>query len=525
MIQLLMHPYPQNKLFNTPQLMEIDGKGINYKIKNPIFEDELKQASASDQFTLPPGRNSILLNHPERLGAKTKTAYDVTLKIGNQAFVNSKMIYDNHSEKGYRVRVISDLAGIKNELGTQTLRDFLFDEPQKVILDTEQHPYAVLEASDLFRFPRVYLPNLFGEGKPVSWYEGWVNDVLHSQGFQFGLENTLVPMYRVPSLLRYILERMGFKVQGSFFNDPEIQNVCLLSSHNIRADFTTIGINNRVKTTMHLPAPNNVKVYDFIKSVQQTFCLHFDFSKDNKAIDINFRSDLINSSELVDWTNKVVGIEENATDQRYYTFSFKAPNDNSEKWRDDSFASKFTSFTQSYPEQSIGQNNLASDEKNVSIPMQPLRFEGIITSHIGDVNIVGSSSDPGIPLKDLDDESGNEKITFLFYIGNGQPGPTANSASSVGFNYSFALDEYWTTKTIFRNDKIWGNWLRFLTDTRRLELYLDLLMSDIARINPKKHKIRIENREYLLKELRFTMPNEFVQKIACQAELLQLPIL
>ncbi|OJJ21363.1 hypothetical protein BKI52_12455 [marine bacterium AO1-C] len=522
MIQLLISPYTENKLFSTPQLLEIDSKGINYKIKNPIFEDELKQASASEQFTLPMGRNSILLNHPERFGSKAKSLYDVSLKIGNQGFANSKMLYDHNSSKGHKVRVISDLAGISNELGSQTLKQFLQDESPHVVVDAQQDPYAVINASsDKVRFPRVYLPNFFGEEQTNSNFEGWVNDTLHSRGAQFGLEATLVPMFRVSYLIRRILEKMGYSVNGSFFNDPEIQNVCLLGTHNIPIDLTTVGLNNRVVINDHSQhVPANVKVYDFLKAVQQTFCLDFDFAKDNKAININFRSDLLNSTEVLDWTNKVAGIEENATEDRYYNFGFKSPsNENTEKWANDPFAKNFTSFRESYPQQSIGQNNLASDEKSITIPMQPLRFEGITTSHIGDVNVIGSSKDPNLK------PSGNEKITFLFYIGNGQPGPTANSSSSVGFNYSFALDEYWTTKTIFRNEKIWGNWLQFLTNTRRLELYLDLAMSDITNLNPKKHKIRIENREYLLKELRFTMPNTQVSKIACQAELLQLPIL
>jgi len=522
MIRLLISPYTENKLFSTPQLLEIGKNGISYKIKNAIFEDELKQASASEQFTLPPGRNSILLNHPERLGANTKNLFDVSLKIGNQALSNSKMLYDHNSPgKGYKVRVISDLAGISNELGNKTLKQLLKNEPPYVVIDTAQEPYTIYNTDGPFRFPRVYLPNFFGEDQPNTNFQGWVNDSLHSVSTQFGVEATTVPMFRVSYLLRRVLEKMNYKVSGSFFDDPEIQNVCLLSTHNIPIDLTTVGLNNRVVIqdhSRHVPA--NVKVYDFLKAVQQTFCLDFDFAKDNKAININFRSDLLNSTEVLDWANKVSGIEENATENRFYSFGFKAPsNENTEKWANDPFAKNFTSFRDSYPEQSIGQNNLASDEKSITIPMQPLRFQGIVTSHIGDVNIVGSSEDPNLK------PSGNEKITFFFYLGNGQPGPTANSASSVGFQYSFALDEYWTTKTIFNNEKIWGGWLQFLTNTRRLELYIDLSMSDITNLNPKKHKIRIENREYLLKELRFTMPNEFVQKIACQAELLQLPIL
>ena len=522
MIQLLISPYPENKLFSTPQLLEVDSKGINYRIKNPIFEDELRQASASEQFTLQKGKNGLLLNNPTRLGTKAKTVYDVTLKIGNQSFSNSKMLYDSYTQKGYRVRVISDLAGIANELGSQTLKSFFQDESPHVVVDTEQNPYSVINAtSDKVRFPRVYLPNFFGEEQTNLNFEGWVNDTLHSRGAQFGLEATLVPMFRVSYLIKRILQKMGYNVNGSFFDDTEIQNVCLLSTHNIPIDLTKIGLNNRVVIqdhSRHLPA--NVKVYDFLKAVQQSFCLDFDFAKDNKAISINFRSDLLNSTEVIDWSNKVSGIEENATENRFYSFGFKAPgNENTEKWANDSFAKNFTPYKESYPQQSIGQNNLASDEKSITIPMQPLRFQGIVTSHIGDVNIIGSSENPNLK------PSGNEKITFFFYIGNGVPGPTANTASSVGFNYSFALDEYWTTKTIFRNKKIWGDWLKFLTNTRTLQLYVDLSMSDITRLNPKKHKIRIENREYLLKELRFTMPNTNVSKIACQAELLQLPIL
>ncbi|MBC6988576.1 hypothetical protein [Hymenobacter sp. BT491] len=312
----------------------------------------------------------------------------------------------------------------------------------------------------------------------------YLNVVNYWSGTEFPLNTqelfyTFTPFPKVVPLLRYLFAAFGYAVQGSWVEDPEIQQLVLYSTRSLDA---ATGLGNVAEFALASLLPD-VRVADLLIVLQQTFCLGYLFNPVRKVVEIRPLKEVIRDFTYQDRQARA-GWRDVAPDTDGFTLGYTA----------DSGDELLKNFT--WPEVRLGNG------------MEVIRPQADTLRMVREVQsgrewLVPMAEQQGYsPRADLGMENNTlGQLRFLFYRGlqpdaSGTLYPFGTSGTEncqgqpVG-TYSLQWDGPNGLYETWHKD-----WLAFRTNARQEEREVPLTLAEFLALDPAR-KDRVEELHFL----------------------------
>ena len=370
-------------------------------------------------------------------------------------------------------------------------------------------------------------------------------------------ENLAVPFLFV----KYIVERMlldsGYRLGGSFFEDPEIATLILYNNRAL--GFLYYNDNEHVSDILYFEDHVSMTTCgDFLNMLKSKFSLSFKFDARKKICFIDGSKDIINSLKRKDYTNKAEPYHNSEMIvKKGFTFGFEF--DSSDAYVED-YIRDLSSYTLKGAKQTTDDlpmiGNVSGDVRYVSNmnmwcywDVNDNSWKGLaqnlMDKIIGDgeteVRVKGSPVfirwkpyDPraGAETKQLmawtaqrgthnglnkgvDNRSIGSRLLFWRGIDQDENGEDYPLASYEPYNFNF--DKNWNYSLQWETEnglinKWWKEYIRFWNSTRMVTHRMILSAHELIMLD-EREKIRIDGIDYLMKEMRISFSQNGIEKI------------
>ena len=342
----------------------------------------------------------------------------------------------------------------------------------------------------------------------------------------------LTPFFRLEYILKEIFKRAGFALDNRFQAATEMKLLTLYNNRTLLnwTSDTEYTLQNTIKFKNHLPT---IQTGPWLKKIVRLFNQGLFIDRfDNQATIQSAESVLDNDYVAADWTSKLLkgyslaeskntlgkfDFEENS--DHLTPFKYSTLNTDSEKEYKASYMSLPSAVCAppvrsplaadiSAPTINQEGSKLYFDAtKNVGFSPRLMVFRGLTDSFMeGDGSTIQDRYALGYPLtacEDLDALNNVVKIGWnsVRYIADTPDYPVATAQNTL----------HWIGEKGIYN-RYWAKWDDFLKLRRTLKMQLLLTPKDVQQFR-FQHKIRIANRIYLVKKLRFSITNKGLQPV------------
>jgi hypothetical protein len=267
---------------------------MKFKLENNIFFDNARRREYSMSITLPLSpTNNELLGWMAEIGTSNsaRTNYSCELYSDNVYLMSGELVVQR-TNNGYSVNVLTGYGAFEQLAGDTKLRD----------LDLSWTPFSPISALTVasatypdypYSLAETVAPNFIGRPD--------YGNVTNTQGYSFFGIHTFsgspIAYPYVHAILDIITNNFGYqRFSGSYMDDPELQTLMLCSA-KINRNFTYID-------PQILP---DLTVSEFLESISKLFCLSIKPDFKQKKLSLNLLKPLTESTNYLDWTNKVAG--------------------------------------------------------------------------------------------------------------------------------------------------------------------------------------------------------------------------
>lgn len=245
------------KIGNTWMDVPPDGK-ITFELNFSGFDEEIIPGSFSFPVDFPATPvNDLLFRHARLIDTYSKVKIlEGELHILGSFFDRCKIIRLENSYDYYRCSV--SLYGISVDIKGKNLSDIdtsaLNRQFNKVVDLLNWMADCNQLGNEAFTWPVIYNPAALADNLQTSWVERHYNNIINRW-----IDNNILvphtadpiadinfprifasPFIRVNSILEALFAASGLRCTGSFFEDPEINNLTIFSNKLLRADITCI---------------------------------------------------------------------------------------------------------------------------------------------------------------------------------------------------------------------------------------------------------------------------------------------
>ncbi|MBO9637004.1 MAG: hypothetical protein J7576_02455, partial [Siphonobacter aquaeclarae] len=327
-------------------------------------------------------------------------------------------------------------------------------------------------------FPTIQNAGFYGN-LAVSGFDGKVNT------FSAGAYGAAarVPHFFVPWVLKQFGQKVGWKFQGTFLQDPDAQRLVLANLFSLDAA-GTITVKN------HLP---DMTAGGLLIELRKLFNLFLDFDVRRKICEISFVDDILKSQPLIDWTAKAA-LDWNKIPEVVNRLELAYDIDGN-----DALLKPIPAHMDKYVTPETPAN-----EGGSTLPVRS-RFSTYLTDAGTGLAV---TSQAGISPNNKDSQQqGTPKLLFWNGLVGGLPTATAKTAtSSLYFQGANSLPA-----------RYWKQFERFKGNTFLLRTSLALSPADLATFS-FKNKVHIRGVNYLVGALKASLKGD-QQAVPVEVEL------
>lgn len=271
-----------------------DGLEVKYRWVNNIFHEETKQRDRTLAFDLPfSPTNNKALGWLAEIGTPngTNTDHVVQAYIG-QRFLFHASLRVNETDSNYKIYLLGKYGSLSDLIGEDKLTDidWTVTWPSLDETDVSNGSYPSYPGWN----PAVYFP-LGHEKTDLISFLG-LHNYLYSPFASVARDSPRHAPY-VAAIIDAIAAHYGLPNvnMGAFASDAELKNMILLS----------VG---RCTETSAAPPEGflpDMKVSDFLRSLEIMFCCQFSINNQTQTLDVDFLRTAANNSAIIDWTPKL----------------------------------------------------------------------------------------------------------------------------------------------------------------------------------------------------------------------------
>lgn len=306
------------------------GTSISVERFNSLFNssDKLAQDIVYPSKTVLTESNKVFIGNGHLVEA-TNDVYSMPVKVivSGSTFFSGMMVYRVvNSEIIFELRV--NFGSIANKLKGTNIREIYTQDSNfpgtanasmvNLMLDTAKNPA---------NYPYVFFPvwndNWSSNPAGIGNLSPFVNDWDHNQQkFSGGTVNA--PYWRLSYIISKIIEYLQFNVEGSYFSDPEEQEIYL---------YTLLGVyplwNGILSSTSYLP---DMMINDFLKQIIERKRISFDIDNFTNTITIETARTIITNPDFIDISDYIENIQDiSVPEKKGYKISLKL-NEKDEAW-------------------------------------------------------------------------------------------------------------------------------------------------------------------------------------------------
>lgn len=269
---------------------------VKYRWVNNIFHEETKQRDRSLSFDLErTSTNNITLGWLHEIGAanNSTTNWPAQVYIGGNLLFYAQLRVDE-TEEGYRIYLLGKFGSLSDTIKDDKLTDidWTVTWPSLDETDVANGSYPAYPAWN----PAIYFP-LGHEQTDLISFLG-LHNYLYSPFASVARDAPRHAPY-ILSILDAIADHYGIPNvdAGRFSSDAELKELILLS----------IGRCEELSASMPQGFLPDMKVVDFLRSLEIMFCCQFYIDNRTQTLKVDFLKDAAQNTDMVDWTSKISG--------------------------------------------------------------------------------------------------------------------------------------------------------------------------------------------------------------------------
>lgn len=380
-------------------------------------------------------------------------------------------------------------------------------------------------------------------------------------------KSSITPFLKISYLLRKMAEATNFSISNSWQIDRELQQLCAYNNHSIAkwtADGTSYILDDKLELKNHV---SKTKASDFLKNLSRLFNLGIYVNFFDKSLDIVPNKIILEQSARHDWSKKVVSdktITESINYPSRFGFAEKTPSvlPDISKMNQYPYPSTLGNDPEGlyintinrryyhkpdsiHPEYIATELNnyvqFGSIEKNsYESPLSTLPNARIFINGFGTATAPGIRQKGSYKIQNGEESTASFEDRLLFYRGladfrtaNGATNPFFALTYPLASAEDFTVEGYriktgWDSSQLSSNitppqyapedvkyslnwngskglyAQWWATWHEMLQRKRDVKLSIALSTKDIRAFR-FQDKVRIQNKEYIVKKLRITL--------------------
>jgi len=498
--------------------LDIDGASINLEINSPLFSFEITPGDFSYPFNIPPtSKNLIALKHIDVLEIENEIelgTFSAELFLLGNPYLQGELVVLSSNNKSIKVNFNGATSifykGIKNKL----LTDYNPNPTNNIPPDSSyQLSYT---ASDYTLYEVINhefksdLPIYIGSRNYRAEYPNGTTAITSNDTSTTpngGTYSFTVPMVYVFNYLQFIIEEIGYTLEGVLMDDAEIRTLTFLNNHSLNVEdisnaspplYSFQSSGNPILNE-HVPS---VLVSELITAISKVFCCYVEINETNKVFKFIPLKTLIDSTISIDISEKVSDFEVNFDPKNGYILKHSPYSEISEvNYNQDGISglnlSQYRNVSEDIPilELKSGNQDLQIDT-GVSIPSSVISYVSFGQNRY--LKRAPSITEKGF-AKNSYDKTKFKDIVFLFY--RGMQGGLIQPVGSFNqfFAYPYAsYDDIDRSGTVIANysllwegtnglfEKWWKGWINFLEKNKSVKTKLlwgasDLLNADLSK--------------------------------------------
>ncbi len=227
----------------------------------------------------------------------------VSLIMASKLWKVGLLYFDDDEEKFFKAHFVGGNGILHKQMENLLLKDL--DWPDLSYTGAPKDHFKTVCQQGHTQHDFTLMSYAMSPGNVVNYYDVITQAFRQEPTFPF----YCAPHIYVKAILRKLGEHLGFSIESLFLEEEEMQRLIL---------FTNKLINERSGTgyTTTIPNPYNIavvlgdlKAIDFLNAFAKFWNLFIDYKPITAQLQINQRSQLLNSNEVIDWSRQFLSIK------------------------------------------------------------------------------------------------------------------------------------------------------------------------------------------------------------------------